>query len=81
MVFRLDDVNVYKSLKIISEPIMQEKRLESIYVMNAQIAYIDKTRKNETNDLWHVRLEHVDYQKLKMMIKKLMLKRLSQLEV
>jgi transposase InsO family protein len=49
--------------------------------MSAETAYIDKTRKNETTDLWHLRLSHVSYSKLAVMMKKLMLKGLPQLEV
>lgn len=55
--------------------------MESIYVMSAESAYVDKTRKNETADLWHARLGHVSYHKLKIMMKKAMLKGLPQLEV
>ena len=49
--------------------------------MSAQTAYVDKTRRNETADLWHARLGHVNYYKLKMMMKKSMLKGLPQLDV
>ncbi|KAL3520667.1 hypothetical protein ACH5RR_018816 [Cinchona calisaya] len=48
--------------------------------MSAQETYVDKTRKNETVDLWHARLDHVSYYKLKIMMKKSMLKDLPQLE-
>ncbi|KAF9685181.1 hypothetical protein SADUNF_Sadunf03G0027700 [Salix dunnii] len=49
--------------------------------MLAETAYIDKTRKNETLDLWNLRLSHVSYSKLAMMMKKSMVKRLPELEV
>jgi len=49
--------------------------------MSAQDAYMDKTRKNETGDLWHARLGHVRYQKLKVMMQKSMVKGLPQLEI
>ncbi|WOH04396.1 hypothetical protein DCAR_0623805 [Daucus carota subsp. sativus] len=42
--------------------------------MSAEAAYIDKTRQSETSDLWHARLGHVSYHKLKVMLKKMMLK-------
>ncbi|KAF7836005.1 Retrovirus-related Pol polyprotein from transposon TNT 1-94 [Senna tora] len=64
-----------------SAPIMEGRRVESVYVMSAQEAYVDKTRKNETADLWHARLGHVGYHKLKVMMNKQMLKGLPQLEV
>lgn len=55
--------------------------MESVYVMSAQTAYVDKTRRNETADLWHARLGHLSYLKLKAMMKKSMLKGLPQLDV
>lgn len=60
---------------------MEGRKLESVYVMSAQTAYVDKTRRNETADLWHARLGHVNYHKLKVMMKKSMLKGLPQLDV
>ncbi|KAH7847776.1 hypothetical protein Vadar_030135 [Vaccinium darrowii] len=81
VVFGPKDVKVYQSLKPVGTPIMERRRLESIYVMSAESAYVDKTRKNETADLWHARLGHVSYRKLKIMMKKAMLKDLPQLDV
>lgn len=60
---------------------MEGQRLESIYVISIETVYIDKTQKNETIDLWHTRLGHVSYHKLKMMMKKSMLMGLPQLEI
>ncbi|KAM2243153.1 hypothetical protein PS2_009934 [Malus domestica] len=75
------DVMVYRDLKISEKPTMEGRRLESVYVMSAESAYVDKTRKNETVDLWHMRLGHVSYSKLSVMVKKSMLKGLPQLDV
>ncbi|KAJ1380743.1 gag-polypeptide of LTR copia-type [Sesbania bispinosa] len=58
VVFGPKYVKVYRSLKSSGQPLMEGRRLESIYVMPAQEAYVDKTRKNETVDLWHARLGH-----------------------
>ncbi|KAM3015464.1 hypothetical protein FF2_028043 [Malus domestica] len=49
------DVKVYRDLKISEIPTMEGRRLESVYVMSAESAYVDRTRKNETSDLWHMR--------------------------
>ena len=81
VVFGPNDVKVYRSLKVTSPPIMEGKRLESIYVMSAETAYVEKTRCNETADLWHARLGHVSYNKLNMMMKQSKLKGLPQLEI
>ena len=51
VVFGPEDVKVYRSLKPIGIPIMKGQHLESIYVMSAESAGVDKTRKNETADL------------------------------
>jgi hypothetical protein len=81
VLFGPQDVRVYHSLEIAEEPLMKGQRLESVYVMSAETAYIDKTRKNETADLWHLRLSHISYSKLAVMMKKSMFKGLPQLEV
>ncbi|KAM1906652.1 hypothetical protein ACFX14_026396 [Malus domestica] len=75
------EVKVYRDLKISEIPTMEGRRLESVYVMSAESAYVDRTRKNETSDLWHMLLGHVSYSKLSVMVKKLMLKGLPQLDV
>nr|DAD23742.1 TPA_asm: hypothetical protein HUJ06_025205 [Nelumbo nucifera] len=81
VLFGPQDVKVYRDLEVIEEPVMKGRRLESVYVMSAETAYVDKTRKNETTDLWHMRLGHASYSKLNVMMKRSMLKGLPQLEV
>ncbi|KAA8547802.1 hypothetical protein F0562_004231 [Nyssa sinensis] len=81
VLFGPQDVKVYRDFEIMEEPVMKGRRLESVYVMSAETAYVEKTRKNETADLWHMRLSHVSYSKLTVMMKKSMLKGLPQLEV
>ncbi|KAE8675430.1 putative RING/U-box superfamily protein [Hibiscus syriacus] len=81
VLFGSQDVKVYRDVKISETPTMEGRRLESIYVMSAESAYVDRTRKNETSDLWHMRLGHVSYSKLSVMVKKSMLKGLPQLDV
>ena len=60
---------------------MEGRRLESAYLMSTESAYIDRARKNEIVDLWHAKLGHVSFHKLKVMMKKTMLKGLLQLDV
>jgi len=81
VVFGPRDIKVYRNLKSISPLLMEGWKLESVYVMSAQDAYIDKTRKNKIVDLWHARLGHVSYHKLKVMMQKSMVKGLPQLEI
>ncbi|KAE8725578.1 PLAC8 family protein [Hibiscus syriacus] len=81
VLFGPQDVKVYRDLKILETPTIEGRRLESIYVMSAESIYVDKKRKNETSDLWHMRLGHVTYSKLSVMVKKSMLKGLPQLDV
>ncbi|KAJ4723417.1 Retrovirus-related Pol polyprotein from transposon TNT 1-94 [Melia azedarach] len=81
VLFSPNNVKVYRNIKISGTPTMEGRRLESIYVMSAESAYVEKTRKNETADLWHARLVHVGYKKLKVMMRKTMLKGLPQLDI
>ncbi|KAE8673428.1 putative disease resistance protein [Hibiscus syriacus] len=51
VLFGPQGVKVYHDVKISETPIMEGRRLESIYVMSAESAYVERTRKNETSDL------------------------------
>ncbi|GJX59599.1 PLAC8 family protein [Tanacetum coccineum] len=81
VLFGPQDVKVYQNLEVHGDPVMMGQRMESVYVMSAETAYVDKARRNETADLWHMRLSHVSYFKLEEMMKKSMLKGLLNLEV
>ncbi|KAK2997760.1 hypothetical protein RJ639_024907 [Escallonia herrerae] len=81
VLFGPQDVKVYRDLEIIEEPMIKGQMLESVYVLSAETAYVDKARRNKTADLWHMRLSHVSYSKLDVMMKKSMLKGLPQIEV
>lgn len=59
-----ENVNVYAHFETSSQPIAQGHRSNSLYVMSAETAYIDKTKRNKNVDLWHMRLSHVSYDKL-----------------
>ena len=60
VLFGPQDVKVYQNLEDNSTPILEGQRLEYVYVMSAQTAYVDKTRKNETANVWHARLGHFE---------------------
>ena len=81
VLFGPEDVKVYQDVKIIGKSTIEGRRVESVYVLSAESAYVDKTRKNEMTDLWHARLGHISYHKLKLIMEKSMLKGLPQLEV
>ncbi|KAH0644478.1 hypothetical protein KY284_032362 [Solanum tuberosum] len=51
VLFGPNDVKVYRNLKVTSTPIMEGRRLESIYVMSAETTYVEKMRSNKTTDL------------------------------
>jgi GAG-pre-integrase domain len=80
-VFGPHEVKVYRNLKTSGTPVIEGQKLESIYVMSAESAYIDKTRRNKTPDLWHARLGHVSYYKFNMIAEKSMMKCLPEVEV
>ena len=81
VLFSPEDVKVYRELKVIGKPFIEGPKMKAIYVMSAEEAYVEKTRRSDTGDLWHARLGHVNYSKLKIMMQKSMLKGLPQLEI
>ena len=50
-------------------------------MMSTEPTYVDKTRKNEIVDLCHIRLGHVSYSKLSVVVKNSMLKGFPQLDM
>jgi transposase InsO family protein len=81
VLFGPDGVSIFRRVKVIGTPIMEGRRRQSVYVLSAESAYVDKARKNETGDLWHARLGHVNYSKLREMMQKQVLKGLPQMDI
>jgi len=81
VLFGPEGVAIFRKLKVIGTPIMEGRRRQSVYVLSAESAYVDKTRRNETGDLWHARLGHVNYNKLKEMMQKQVVKGLPQIDI
>ncbi|KAJ0103216.1 hypothetical protein Patl1_06266 [Pistacia atlantica] len=77
VLFGPQDVKVFRDLKISEKPMMDGQRLDLVYMMSAESTYVDKTRRNEIVDLWHIQLGRVSYSKLSVLMKKSMLKGLS----
>ena len=72
---------MYQDVNISGAPIRKRLILKSVYLLSAESAYVDKTPKNKTVDLCHARLGHIICHKFKMMMNKLILRGLSQLDV
>lgn len=51
ILFGPNGLKVYKDIKVTRTPMMERRKLESLYVMSALFAYVDKTWKNETTYL------------------------------
>ncbi|KAJ4972418.1 hypothetical protein NE237_005517 [Protea cynaroides] len=81
VVFGPDDVKVYETVHITGNPYMQGRRCDSVYVMTAQEAYVDRTGQHETTDLWHARLAHVGFTKLKVTMQRKLVRGLPELVV
>lgn len=45
------------------------------------MAYVDKTRRNDTANVWHARMGHVSYHKLQVMMNKFLVNDLPNLGV
>ena len=81
VLFGPEGVTIFRKLKVIGTPIMEGRRRQSVYVLSAESTYVDKTRRNEAGDLWHARLGHVNYSKLKELMQKQALRGLPQVEI
>ena len=81
IVFGPKDVKVCQQVKIVDTPIMEGQKVDSMYILLAEDAYVEKTKGGDTTDLWHSRLGHVNYHKLKMMMTKSSLRGLPNLDV
>ena len=44
-------MKVYEDIKITGKPTMKGRGVDSVYVLSARSAYVDKTQKNEITDL------------------------------
>lgn len=68
ILFSLQDVKVYQDVIFSGTTIMEGQRLNLIYVLSAEFTYVDKTRKNETINLWHVQLGYISNHKFKVIM-------------
>jgi hypothetical protein len=81
VLFGPEGVSIYRKVKVIGTPILEGKRRQPVHVLSAESAYVDKTRRSETGDLWHAHLGHVNYRKLKEMMQKQVFKGLPQMDI
>ncbi|XP_077233389.1 uncharacterized protein LOC143875667 [Tasmannia lanceolata] len=80
VLFGPNDVKVFEKVNVSDNLIMRGKRMETMYVLSAGTAYVDKARRNETPELWHARLAHVAYDKSKIMARRNLVRGLPLLE-
>nr|DAD30116.1 TPA_asm: hypothetical protein HUJ06_031584 [Nelumbo nucifera] len=65
VLFGPNNVQILSNVKHIEADILfTRKRKESLYVLSASDAYVEKTGQNANAALWHARLGHVGYQLL-----------------
>ncbi|KAA8549858.1 hypothetical protein F0562_001542 [Nyssa sinensis] len=74
VLFGPDDVKIISNIKHLEADVLfTGKRKDSLYVLSASDAYVEKTGQNASMTLWHARLGHVGYQFLqKISTKKLL---------
>lgn len=74
VLFGPENVQILSNIKHIEADVLfTGRRKESLYVLSASDAYVEKTCKNESATLWHNRLGHIWYQLLqKISTKKLL---------
>lgn len=57
-------LKTYDKIKVEGTVVIIGRNVQSMYIMSAEEAYVEKTRKRKTSDLWHARLGHVGYKRL-----------------
>lgn len=70
VLFGPKDVKVYKEFETSSVPILQGHKTETVCVLNAECAYVERTKGKRTADLWHQRMGHIRFDKLVLMVDK-----------
>ncbi|XP_020262560.1 uncharacterized protein LOC109838540 [Asparagus officinalis] len=71
VLFGPHDVKFLKNVKYIKADVMHTgRRVKDTFVLSASSSYIDKVSCNENVSLWHARLGHVNFDKLKAMVRK-----------
>ncbi|KAJ0771566.1 putative RNA-directed DNA polymerase [Helianthus annuus] len=81
VLFGPKDVKVFKEFETSSIPILQGRKTETVYVLNAESAYVEKAKGKQTADLWHKRLGHVGFDKLGRTVKQKLVNGLPDLKV
>ncbi|XP_076909939.1 uncharacterized protein LOC143567386 [Bidens hawaiensis] len=81
VLFGPDNMQIFDKYETPSIPILQGKRTDTVYVLSAESAYVDKMSGCQTTDLWHARLSHVGFDKLELMVKNELVEGLPKFEV
>ncbi|XP_076898464.1 putative mitochondrial protein AtMg00300 [Bidens hawaiensis] len=70
VLFGPKEVMIFDEFETKSKSVVGGKKNESVYVLSAGTAFVGKVKTNNSADLWHQRLSHVGYDKLKLMMTK-----------
>ena len=66
VLFGPNDFKILENVKSIDgNTVLSGKRVNSLYVLSANEAFVEKTSRQDKASLWHCRLAHVSYEKLK----------------
>lgn len=66
VLFGPNDFKILENIKSIqADTVLKGKRVNSLYVLSASEAFVEKTSRQDKASLWHARLAHVSYEKLK----------------
>ncbi|KAJ0579636.1 putative RNA-directed DNA polymerase [Helianthus annuus] len=81
VVFGPHDVQIFEEFETKSVPILQGRKKDTVYVLSAESAFVERTQENKNSDLWHARLGHVAYDKLELMSNKRVVNGLPKMKV
>nr|GEW88169.1 hypothetical protein [Tanacetum cinerariifolium] len=80
VLFGPEEVYVFKEFQTLSVLILKGHKNESVYVLSAEHAFVEKTKDTQNADLWHHRLGHVGYDKLELTMKRELVTRLPKIK-
>lgn len=81
VLFSPKDVKIFKEFETKSVPILQGHKTETVYVLSAETAYLDRVKGSQSADLWHQRMGHVCYEMLGKLSDKALVRGLPRVQV
>lgn len=81
VLFGPNDVKIFKHFETKSIPILQGHKTETVYVLSAESAYLDRVKGSQCADFWHQRMGHVGYDMLSQISNRALVRGLPRVQI